>query len=215
MIVKTEGKTVQDAKEQAMKQLQITDEEIIEFKILEEETKGIFGFGSRNAIVEARVKDPALFFAKEFLTGLLNRMNMGHFDLEIEKESRDKIINIRTSIASKSLLIGRYGKTLNSLEYLTKIYINRKFEETDSKPGKLNLSLDVEDYRKEKLQKLESIAARLAEKVRSTGKSMEMKPMTARERKLIHMKFKNDPLIKTFSKGQDPFRKVVLSTRKK
>ncbi|PLX16864.1 MAG: protein jag [Candidatus Muiribacterium halophilum] len=215
MKIQTEGKTIQLAKEEAMKKLQITDEEIVEFNIIEEETKGIFGFGSKNALVEAKVKDPVLFFAKEFLTGLLNKMNLGHFDLDIETEGKDKIINIRISIASKSLLIGRYGKTLNSLEYLTKIYINRKFEEYDEKPGKLNLYLDVEDYRKEKLEKLESIANRLAEKVKTTGKSMEMKPMTARERKIIHMNFKNDPAIKTFSKGQDPFRKVVLSTKKK
>ncbi|MGM0607541.1 MAG: RNA-binding cell elongation regulator Jag/EloR [Candidatus Muiribacteriota bacterium] len=209
-----EGKTIEDAKKEAMKKLGIVDEEQINFTILETDSKGIFGFGTKNAVVEAQIKKPHVYYAKKYLTELLNKWNLSNYDIELNDKGKEINLNIIVPIEVKRRLIGKFGRTLNALEYLVRIYVNNNLT-TEERQNKINLYIDVENYRMDKLRKIEKLAGNLAEKVIISGKDIEMKPMSSRERKAVHMSFKNDPHIATYSKGTEPHRKIILSTKKK
>ncbi|MFA7576826.1 MAG: RNA-binding cell elongation regulator Jag/EloR [Candidatus Muiribacteriota bacterium] len=210
---KFEGKTYEDAIKESMKHFGVGDRDLLEISIIEEETKGLFGFGGKNAVVEVGLKKPHIFYAKEYLIGFFDNMGIENYDIEVFDNNKELNINLKVPMELKRKLIGKFGKTLNSIEYLVRVYVNKKLSSEDN--SKFIIYIDVENYRQEKLRKLEKLASQMAEKVIISGKSMEMNPMTARERKMIHMTFKNDPHISTFSKGQEPYRKIVLSAKKK
>ena len=213
MKITIEAKSVDEAKKIALAELGTDNYNDISFEILEEESKGIFGFGGKKAKITADYKKPYIFFAKEFISELFKKMGIKEFSFENYDDGKDYNLNIRVPLEVKSILIGKFGQTVSSIEYITRIYVNRRISEED-KSSKYNLYVDIENYKQEKLQKLEKLADSLAEKVAISGKSVEMKPMSARERKIIHMNLKNNPEISTFSKGQEPYRKIIISKKK-
>jgi spoIIIJ-associated protein len=213
MKITIEAKSVDEAKKIALAELGTDNYNDISFEILEEESKGIFGFGGKKAKITADYKKPYIFFAKEFISELFKKMGIKEFTFENYDDGKDYNLNIRVPLEVKSILIGKFGQTVSSIEYITRIYVNRRVSEED-KNSKYNLYVDIENYKQEKLQKLEKLADSLAEKVAISGKSVEMKPMSARERKIIHMNLKNNPEISTFSKGQEPYRKIIISKKK-
>lgn len=213
MKITIEAKSVDEAKKIALAELGTDNYNDISFEILEEESKGLFGFGGKKAKITADYKKPYIFFAKEFISELFKKMGIKEFTFENYDDGKDYNLNIRVPLEVKSILIGKFGQTVSSIEYITRIYVNRRVSEED-KNSKYNLYVDIENYKQEKLQKLEKLADSLAEKVAISGKSVEMKPMSARERKIIHMNLKNNPEISTFSKGQEPYRKIIISKKK-
>ena len=213
MRITIEAKTVDEAKKIALAELGTDNYNEVDFEIIEEDSKGLFGFGGKKAKISADYKKPYIFFAKEFIHGLFTKMGVRDFTFESWDDGKDFNINIRVPLEMKSILIGKFGQTLGALEYVTRIYVNRKVTE-DEKKGKVNVYIDIENYRQEKLEKLERLADSLAEKVLISGKSIEMKPMSARERKIIHMNLRSNPEISTFSKGQEPYRKIIISKKK-
>jgi len=105
------------------------------------------------------------------------------------------------------ILIGRRGETLDSLQYLTNLVVGRKFSQ------KYRIILDVEGYRKRREQTLVNLAYRLSEKVKRTGHNIVLEPMNPHERRIIHTALQNDQKVRTFSEGEEPYRKVII-TRK-
>jgi spoIIIJ-associated protein len=106
------------------------------------------------------------------------------------------------------LLIGRRGETLLSLQYLVNLVMARKF------PGKGGVTIDVEHYRHRNEERIISLAKRMAERVRESGAPITLEPMSAAERRLVHMTFAEDPDLETNSIGEGDNRKVVISRRR-
>lgn len=199
------GITVEEAVKSALAQLQTTEERT-EITIVDEGKKGIFGiFGSRPAIVKAVIKLDPIEEGKKFLLDVSEKMG-APIDVEVIVEGR----NIQFILTGEkiALLIGKRGQTLNSLQYLTQLVVNR-----DSKQY-LNVLLDAEDYRKRRNDTLIQLADRLAQKAIKTGQNVALEPMPAYERKVIHTALAENKQIKTYSSGNDPHRHLVISPLK-
>jgi spoIIIJ-associated protein len=117
---------------------------------------------------------------------------------------------VRINITGKDmgLLIGRKGETLNAVQFVLGLIVNRNREE------RVRVVLDVEDYRKKREESLEALALRLSDRVKKTRKSVVMRPMSSQERRIVHTALQGDPQISTYSMGDEPNRKVVISLKK-
>ncbi|MDP4156983.1 RNA-binding cell elongation regulator Jag/EloR [Neobacillus sp. PS3-12] len=201
------GQTVKEAVAQALAQLNTT-KDLTEVSIIDEGKKGIFGiFGSRPAIVKVTVKkeDP-IEEAKKFLYQVSEQMGAS---IEIEVKRDGKLVQLYLKGDKIALLIGKRGQTLNSLQYLTQLVINRHAEQY------LTVILDAEDYRNRRNETLVHLAHRLAQKALKTGKDVSLEPMPSYERKVIHTALVDNKKIKTFSDGSEPHRYIVISPNKK
>jgi len=140
------------------------------------------------------------------LENLLDRMKIDYEIANIDYEND----RVRINIVGKDmgLLIGRKGETLNALQYMAGLIINRKREE------RIRVIIDVEDYRRKREESLEALALRLSEKVKDTRKNIVMRPMSSQERRIVHTVLQGDPQITTYSIGEEPNRKLVITLKK-
>lgn len=200
------GQTVEEAVAQALAQLNTTKDRT-EVAIIDEGKKGFFGiFGARPAIVKVTVKmeDP-ITEAKNFLTMVSEKMG-AKIGIEVKKEGKQ--VNFLLAGEKIALLIGKRGQTLNSLQYLTQLVINRNAEQY------LTVILDAEDYRNRRNETLIQLAHRLAQKAVKTGKEVSLEPMPSYERKVIHTALADNKRVKTYSDGYEPHRFIVISPYK-
>lgn len=196
------GQTVEEAVKSALAQLQTTEERT-EITIVDEGKKGIFGiFGSRPAIVKAVLKIDPIEEGKKFLLDVSEKMGAA---IEIEVIGSGRNIEFILTGEKIALLIGKRGQTLNSLQYLTQLVMNRYSEQY------INVLLDAEDYRKRRNDTLIQLAGRLAQKAIKTGQTVTLEPMPSYERKVIHTALADNKRIKTFSNGNDPHRHLVIT----
>lgn len=204
--VETKGRNVDEAIKAALDELACDIEDVI-IEVIEEPTKGILGIvGKKPAVVKVTLRDKPEEEVKKTLVELLNKMKI---DYKIDKVEWDGQ-KVRINIIGKDmgLLIGRKGETLNSLQYMLGLIVNRQREE------KVRIFLDVEDYRRKKEQSLEKLAIRLSDKVKSTQKNVVMRPMSPQERRIVHTILQGDPQVTTYSTGDEPNRKVVITLKK-
>ncbi|WP_336989719.1 RNA-binding cell elongation regulator Jag/EloR [Bacillus infantis] len=196
------GQSVEAAVESALAQLQTTRDRT-EISILEEGKKGFFGiFGSRPAVVRAVLKPDPIEEAVQFLKNIGEKMG-ALVEVEVRREGKEaELILSGEKIA---LFIGKRGQTLNSLQYLTQLVVNK------SSDSYLNVVLDAEDYRKRRNDTLIQLAQRLAQKAVKTGKDVALEPMPSYERKIIHAALAGTRKVKTYSSGADPNRHIVIS----
>lgn len=233
-----EGKTVEDAINNGVASLGVEREDI-DFEIVQREHKGILGIGSKPAIIAISVDDgepevkaapaeekkpekkenkeaeavtPAADMAKgteaacDFLKGVFSKMGIKSlFETHIEKN--EIFINIVSE--EKGFIIGRRGETLDALQYLTMLAVNR------GKNEHYKITLDIGSYREERVKTLENLAHRLAAKAKKTRRNVSLEPMNAYERKIIHSALQNDKSITTYSVGDEPNRKIVISCKPK
>ncbi|GBF11460.1 RNA-binding cell elongation regulator Jag/EloR [Tepidibacillus sp. HK-1] len=201
------GKTVEEAVQSALRQLGTTEDRV-KVKVLEQPSKRLFGLIGKNAVVEVELfpeqVDP-LEEAKKFLFDVFKSMNL---KVQIEQFNQADYTVLNFVGKDLGILIGRRGQTLDSLQYLVNIVANRKVDH-----NRLRIVLDAENYRSRRKATLEELANRLAEKVIRTGKEVVLEPMTPSERKIIHTKLQDHPKVQTYSQGEEPNRKVVI-TRK-
>lgn len=196
------GTTVEEAVKSALAQLQTTKERV-EITIVDEGKKGIFGiFGARPAIVKAVLKQDPIEEAKKFLLDISEKMGA---PIEIEVIGEGRNIQFILTGEKIALLIGKRGQTLNSLQYLTQLVINRYSDQY------INVLLDAEDYRKRRNDTLIQLAERLAQKALKTGQNVALEPMPSYERKVIHAALAENKRVKTYSSGNDPHRHLVIS----
>lgn len=198
------GQTVEEAVSAALAQLKTTRDKT-EITVIDEGKKGIFGFGARPAVVKVTVRIDPIEEAKKFLIDVSEKMGV---PVEIEIEREGKHVTYVLSGDKIALLIGKRGQTLNSLQYLTQLVINRHSEQY------LNVMLDAENYRKRRNETLINLAERLAEKALRTGHKVVLEPMPSYERKVIHTALMNKERIKTFSDGVEPNRHIVIAPMK-
>ncbi len=201
------GKTVEQAIENALKDLSVKREDV-EIEILEEETKGFLKiFKSKEAKVRVTVKYNYEAKAKKFLREVLDSMNI----LAEIKTSREKnILKIDLIGPKMGIIIGHRGETLDSLQYLVNLTVNK-----GNTGDHIKVILDTENYRAKREETLKKLAFRIAAKVKKSAKSYRLEPMNPYERRIIHFALQNDSRIVTFSEGEEPFRRVVIDLKKK
>jgi spoIIIJ-associated protein len=204
--VEKKGKNVEEAIRAALDELGCEIEDV-SVEILEEASKRLLGFmGNKPAVVKVSLREKPEAEARRVVEDLLQRMKI---DYQIEKVEWDNgVTRINIVGNDMGLLIGRKGETLNALQFIAGLMLNRKREE------KIRIVLDVEDYRKKREQSLESLAIRLSEKVKQTQKNVIMRPMSSQERRIVHTVLQEDPQLVTYSMGEEPNRKVVIALKK-
>lgn len=227
------GKTVDDAITEACKNFTITSDRL-EYEVVEKGTSGIFGFAAKPAIIKARVFDPnapkeeakeevkeekkeeakentessvtvsepVTADPKEFLEKVFNAMNM---KVSIDVETNEDEINIELSGDDMGVLIGKRGQTLDSLQYLTSIVVNKGRKEY------IRVKIDTENYRLRRKETLENLAKNLAYKAKRTKNPVSLEPMNPYERRIIHSALQNDKYVTTHSEGEEPYRKVIIT----
>lgn len=153
------------------------------------------------------VSDEAVNAAKEFLQKIFNAMRI---EVVMEKfiNKNDGSVTFRLHGNDMGILIGKHGQTLDSLQYLTNLVANKNSSE------RVRIVIDVEDYRDRRIETLNRLATRLADKVKRTGERVALEPMNPHERKIIHMALQGDRKVTTLSEGDDPYRHVVIELKK-
>lgn len=204
--IETVGKNVEEAIKIALEELNLTNDKV-DVEIIEEGSKGLFNLiGTKPAKVRVTKKESSLDIAKNFLRNILNTMDI-KADIEI-KECKD-VVNINLSGDKMGLIIGYRGETLDSLQYLVSLVINKDYKEPYKK-----VVLDAENYRKKREATLIKLAEKTAYKVKKTKRPYKLEPMNPYERRIIHSALQEDNDINTYSEGQEPFRRVVVSLKK-
>lgn len=199
------GRTVEEAVEQALVELGV-DRDGAVVEILEEPSRGIFGIlGGRPAKVRVSVKETPSLRARQLLAKIFEAMNV-NADMEVVENGQELTINLSGN--GLGVLIGRRGETLNALQYLINLCVNK------NQLQKSKIILDVEGYRKRRVETLEKLALRLAEKAKRRGKNIVLEPMNPQERRIIHTTLQGRDDIYTYSEGEEPFRKIVISPRR-
>lgn len=212
--VEQEAKTVEEAIKLGLSSLGLEQEEVT-IEILEKEQRGFLGFGSKLAKVrltaleeestaQPRSESGMEQLAKDFLQSVFEKMNL---EVAIACELQDHEIRINLSGDEMGTVIGRRGETLDALQYLTTLSVNRATEEY------YKISLDTENYRSEREKTLQNLALRLAEKAKRNRRNVSLEPMNAYERKIIHSALQDDEMIHTYSVGEEPNRKIIISPK--
>ena len=142
---------------------------------------------------------------KDFLANIFRLMNMEVQLVTTEVENGVKINLVGENLG---ILIGKHGQTLDALQYLANLAVNRGIVE-----NKIRIIIDIEDYRERREETLVNLANRLAEKAKRTGRKIMLEPMNRHERKIIHMALQGNDKISTYSAGDEPYRKVVIEPR--
>lgn len=199
------GKTIDDAVRNGLTQWQVSKDRV-KIVVLEQPSKGLFGLiGVKEAKVELELIPDALEEAEQFLREVAGTMGL---QVSIDrKTTRDGVLLSVTGGGDLGMLIGRRGGTLDALQYLVNIVANRYSD------SHLRIVLDAEDFRERRRKTLEELSDRLAGRVIRTRKEVVLEPMTPHERKVIHSQLQNHPRVKTFSKGDEPNRRVVIALK--
>ncbi len=199
------AKSVEEAIKLALDELKVTNENA-KIEILEQPSKGIFGFGSKMARVRVEAVYDENQAAQKFLKDVLNNMDI-KAEIKISKEANNMYINL---VGPKmGMIIGRRGQTLDSLQYLVSLVINKNAD----RESHIKVILDTEDYRRKREETLERLAERMASKVLKLGRRVELEPMNPYERRIIHASLQDYPGITTYSEGEEPYRKVIISKK--
>lgn len=145
--------------------------------------------------------------AKEFLSQVFQAMGI-EVQIETSFNESDRELTVNMSGADMGILIGKRGQTLDSLQYLVSLVVNKECD------GYLRVKLDTENYRARRKETLETLAKNIAYKVKRTRRSVSLEPMNPYERRIIHAALQNDKYVVTRSEGEDPFRHVVVSLKR-
>jgi len=219
------AQNVEEAIEKGLSDLGLP-RDAVEIDVLDEGGSGILGLGSRQARVrisilgedqdseesQAPAKEPksdqTLNLVEEIVTELLEKMNLeatvdARYGEKSDKLPHDPIL-VDISGNDLSILIGRRAKTLNALQYITRLILGKELEHG------IPLSIDVEGYRERRELQVRQLARRVADQVADTKREQALEPMPPNERRFAHLELQEEPLVYTESAGQEPYRKVVI-----
>ena len=204
--VKITAKTIEEAVAKAVEELGAPDVSDIEYTVIEEPKKGLFGLGSTPAVIEATYQKNGVALALEFLTRLTKDMGMDVTMSVHDGTNGDKVIAIDGDHAG--VLIGHHGDTLDALQYLSNLAANKKTE--GEKREYVKITIDVENYRAKREETLRGLARRKASQVLRYKKSVMLEPMNPYERRIIHSEIQGIDGVSTNSIGSEDNRKVVI-----
>lgn len=199
------AKTVEEAVAEAAKAFGVAKEEV-EYTVLEEPKRGLFGIGASPAKISASTVIGGDMVALEFVSRIISDMGLDVKVTMTDADGEGKLISITGDAGG--ILIGHHGETLDSLQYLANLAANKKVE--GEKRDYVKITLDVEGYREKREQTLRTLARRMAERVRKYGKSVVLEPMNPYERRIIHSEIQNLEGVSTNSIGTDENRRVVI-----
>ena len=205
-MVTVTAKTVEEAVTKALIELQTTSDKLT-YEIVEKGSAGFLGIGSKPAIIRAKRKETLQDKAIEFLEQVFDAMNMA-VDISVEYNETEKEMNVNLKGDDMGILIGKRGQTLDSLQYLVSLIVNKNSD------GYLRVKLDTENYREKRKKTLETLAKNIAYKVKRTKRPVSLEPMNPYERRIIHAALQNDKYVLTRSEGEEPFRHVVIALKK-
>lgn len=206
-VIEKTGRTVDDAIKNSLSELNVTRDKV-DVEVLDQGSKGLFGIlGSKLAKVKVTVKFDYAFEAKAFLRDVLNAMGI---NAEIHIADSGDGLKITLRGPNMGILIGHRGETLDSLQYLVSLVINKNNSGSEYK----RVILDTENYRQKREETLIRLARRLANNAKATSKSIVLEPMNPYERRIIHSALQDNPYVTTHSEGDEPFRKVVIELKK-
>jgi len=206
-MITVSAKTVDEAITKALIQLETTSNKL-EYEIVDKGSNGILGFiGSKPAVIRARKKETLEDMAMTFLSDVFGAMDLG-VSMEAAFDQGERELSINMSGDDMGILIGKRGQTLDSLQYLVSLVVNKESEDY------IRVKLDTENYRERRKETLETLAKNIAYKVKRTRRPVSLEPMNPYERRIIHSALQNDKFVVTRSDGEEPFRHVVISLKK-
>jgi len=200
------GKTVDEALTNAMLELSTTIDNI-EYEVVEKETSGFLGMFGKPAKIKVRLKMNAENTTKKFLDDVFHAMGINASSV-VTYDEENATIEINVDGDEMGVLIGKRGQTLDSLQYLISLVVNKNSE------NYIKVKLDTENYRARRKETLENLAKNIAFKVKRTRKPVSLEPMNPYERRIIHSALQNDKFVETYSEGEEPYRKVVINIKK-
>ncbi len=200
------GKNVDEALTEALIKLETTSDKV-DWEVIEKESNGILGiFSKKEAKIRVRLKKNAVTIAKDFLSEVFEAMQI-KVDIDIDYNEEDSTMGINIKGDDMGILIGKRGQTLDSLQYLTSLVVNKEAK------NYVKIKLDTENYRERRKETLENLANNIAHKVKRTKRKVVLEPMNPYERRIIHSALQCDKYVETHSEGEEPYRKVVVTLK--
>ena len=198
------AKTVEDAITQASLQLGVSSDRI-QYEVVEKGSAGVLGglFGSKPAVIRAKKIETVDDKAVDFLNSVFDAMGLA-VDVEVKMNEEEKEMDVNLTGEEMGLLIGKRGQTLDSLQYLTSLVVNKEQQDY------VRVKVDTENYRSRRKDTLENLAKNIAFKVRKTRKPVVLEPMNTYERRIIHSALQGNKYVETYSEGNEPYRHVVV-----
>ena len=204
--IEISAKTVNDAITEACQKLTVTSDKL-EYEVVEEGSSGFLGIGSKPAVIKVRVKSSVEDTAKDFLKDVFEAMNLAVV-VNVKYDEANNSMDIDLSGDEMGVLIGKRGQTLDSLQYLVSLVVNKNVD------NYIRVKVDTENYRQRRKETLENLAKNIAYKVKRTKRPVSLEPMNPYERRIIHSALQNDKYVTTHSEGDEPFRHVVVVLKK-
>ncbi|WP_437387476.1 RNA-binding cell elongation regulator Jag/EloR [Listeria monocytogenes] len=203
--ITAQGSNVEEAIQNALATLETTRDKV-EVEVLDEGKKGIFGIGSRLAMVKVIEKEDGIQVAIDYLLDVATKMG-AVITIDVEEVGKDVKLQIKGD--SLGMLIGKHGQTLNALQYLTQLIANKTTRQYK------NIIVNVGDYRERRHETLVILANKMADKALKTKRAVHLEPMPSFERKIIHAILSENEQIETHSEGRDPYRYIVIKPVRK
>ena len=202
------AKNLDEAILQASMQLGVSSDRL-QYEVVEKGSAGILGglIGAKPAVIRAKKIETIDDKATDFLKDVFGAMGLS-VDVNVKVNEEEKEMEINLSGDEMGILIGKRGQTLDSLQYLVSLVVNKESEDY------LRVKLDTENYRERRKETLETLAKNIAYKVKRTRRSVSLEPMNPYERRIIHSALQNDKYVFTRSEGEEPFRHVVIALKK-
>lgn len=207
--IEISAKTVNDAITEACRKLGVTSDRL-DYEVIEEGSSGFLGIGSKPAVIKAAVKVEEISpedGAKNFLHDVFAAMNMV-VTVDVKYDENTHEMDIDLCGDDMGILIGKRGQTLDSLQYLVSLVVNKDAEDY------IRVKVDTENYRERRKETLENLAKNIAYKVKRTKRPVALEPMNPYERRVIHSALQNDKYVTTHSEGEEPYRKVVVTLKR-
>ena len=204
--IEISAKTLDDAITEASIKLGTTSDNI-QYEVIDKGSAGFLGIGSKEAKIKVWIKSTPVDDAKDFLNKIFNAMNI-EVEILFDTDENYSYLDINLKGDDLGVLIGKRGQTLDSLQSLVSLVVNKNSE------NYIRVKLDTENYRERRKETLENLAKNIASRVKKTRKVVSLEPMNPYERRIIHSALQNDKYVVTHSEGEEPFRHVVVTYKK-
>ena len=206
-VMEFKGKTKEDAITAATVELGITSDKL-DYEVIDEGSSGFLGiFNVKPVVIRVAIKKSLVERTQEFCDELFAAMKVETV-VSIDFKEEDNVMNIDLSGPDMGILIGKRGQTLDALQYLISLFVNKEGD------AYIRVKLDTENYRERRKATLEKLAKKIAYTVKRTKKAVSLEPMNPYERRVIHSALQNDRYVCTKSEGEEPYRKVVIMLKK-
>lgn len=204
--IEVSAKTVNDAITEACQKLGVASDKL-DYEVVEEGSAGFLGIGAKPAVIKACIKCSIEDDARNFLKEVFAAMDM-LVAVDVQYNEEEKSMDIELNGDDMGILIGKRGQTLDSLQYLVSLVVNKNTEEY------IRVKVDTENYRERRKETLENLAKNIAYKVKRNKRPVSLEPMNPYERRIIHSALQNDKYVTTHSEGDEPFRRVVVTLKR-